>query len=351
MADKTSGRMFARAGAPLGQRLNRFRNLALQGAAELAAPPAFAQPRSEFYVEIGDGPPVFRRPEKPGEVEMTTENITHLAQKTGNAPIDLVFADNSCIDLKFKLPDGLLPELRQIIDNEIQFRSPFNEGASLWFWVAEELPDHRWQARAAVTLKEPVEKLLALLSEHDLPIGAVRREAKDTHFAAYPSWAGTKAANTDPKGLLKKLPATLKLSVLGALVFCISALALTIQNGFTQSRLSAQVDAARATISAQAQASAGLRSLDRAITQSTYKTALTGILSQLLPDGVWLDQLVIEDDTVTLIGFGPSAAEITRLLATLPELTDIRFASPVTRDNAQSLERFRIAATLVEAGS
>ena len=348
MADKTSGRMFARAGAPLGQRLNRFRNLALQGAAELAAPPAFAQPRSEFYVEIGDGKPVFRRPDKPGEVEITPENLAHLAQKTGNAPIDLVFAEDSCIDLRFKLPDGLLPELRQIIDNEIQFRSPFNEGASLWFWVAEELPDHRWQARAAVTLKQPVETLLAQLSEHNLPIGAVRREAKDTHFAAYPAWAGSRAATTKPGRLLGKLPASLKLSVLGALVFCISALALTVQNGLVQSRLGPQADAARATISAQAQAAAGRRSLDRAIAESTYKAALTGTLSALLPDGVWLDQLVIEDDTVTLIGFGPSAAEITRLLATVPGLSDIRFASPVTRDNTQSLERFRIAATLEE---
>ena len=64
---------------------------------------------------------------------------------------------------------------------------------------------------------------------------------------------------------------------------------------------------------------------------------------------MWLDQLIIDDDTVTLAGFGPSAAEITQMLTTLPELTDIRFASPVTRDNSQSLERFRIAATLTGA--
>ena len=351
MAEKTSGRSFAGAGVPLGQRINRLRNLALQGAAELAAPPASVQPRSEFYVEFGGPAPVFRRPGKPGQVDINADTLAHLAQKTGGAPVDLVFADDSCIDLKFKLPDGLLPELRQIVDNEIQFRSPFSEGASLWFWVAEELPDRRWQARAAVTLKQPVDALLAQLAEHGLPVGAVRREAKDTHFAAYPPWAGSQAPVTRPAGLLKKLPAMLRFSVLGALIFCLSALALTIQTGLAQSRLSAEADAARAVIGAQARAAAGQRSLDRAIALSSYKTALTGVLSGLLPDGVWLDQLVIEDDTVTLIGFAPSAAEVTRLLATLPELTDIRFASPVTRDNTQALERFRIAATLVEAGA
>lgn len=348
MADRTSGHLSARTGRSFRHRLNRFRNLAIQGAAELSARPASLQPESDYFIEFGDGDPVFRRPGKPGEVEITPATLTQLAEKTSKAPVDLVFVGSSCIDLRFKLPDGLLPELRQIIDNEIQFRSPFSEGASLWFWVAEELPDHQWQARAAVALKEPVERLLGLLADAGLPVGVVRRDAKDTHFAAYPYWANPGDARAKPKASLRHLPSFLKLTILGAGVFCASAIGLVVQNTTTHASISTKAEAARASISAQARASAGRRSIEMAILQSTEKLALTGVLSGLLPDGVWLDQLVIEDDTITLIGFGPSAADITRLLATLPQLTDIRFASPVTRDNSQSLERFRIAATLVE---
>jgi len=349
VADRTSGLSSARTGRSFRHRLNRFRNLTIQGAAELSARPASLQPETDYFIEFGERAPVFRRPGKPGEVEITPATLAQLAEKTGNAPIDLVFVGSSCIDLRFKLPDALLPELRQIIDNEIQFRSPFSEGASLWLWVAEELPDHQWQARAAVALKAPVEKLLAQLAEAGLPVGVVRRDAKDIHFAAYPDWATKSGATNKPKAGLRHLPAFLKLTILGAGVFCASAIGLVVQNTMKHATIGAEADAARATISAQARASAGIRSIETAIAQSNEKLALTGVLSGLLPDGVWLDQLVIEDDTVTLIGFGPSAADITRLLATLPQLTDIRFASPVTRDNSQALERFRIAATLVEA--
>ena len=79
--------------------------------------------------------------------------------------------------------------------------------------------------------------------------------------------------------------------------------------------------------------------------------ALTGTLSGALPDDVWLDQIIIDGTDVTLVGFAPSAAEVTRILTELPTLSDIKFASPVIRDNSQSIERFRIAATLSAGGS
>lgn len=349
MADTTSGLSFARSGVSFGHRLNRFRNLAIQGAAELAERPAYAAPPSDYYIEIGDKAPVFRRPGKPGEVEINDATLAQLADKMGKAPLDLVFVGDSCFDLKFRLPDALLPEMRQIIDNEIQYRSPFSEDASLWFWVAEELPDHHWQARAAVALKQPVEALLTQMRAHKLRIGAVRRDTKDVRFAAYPDWTREGAAPPRKAGLWRSMPGFLKLAIAGAAIFTASAAALAVKNSVMLADLRAEADVARAEISARAQASASLRSLDAAIARSADKLALTGQLSELLPDGVWLDQLVIEDDTVTLIGFAPSAAEITRLLAGLPQLSDIRFASPVTRDNTQSLERFRIAATLTAA--
>ena len=91
---------------------------------------------------------------------------------------------------------------------------------------------------------------------------------------------------------------------------------------------------------------ANANQLDASLALATDRLAMAGTLSGLLPDGVWLDQLLIDEDSITVSGFAPSAAEITRLLSTLPQLSEIQFASPVTRDNTQNLERFRISATL-----
>jgi hypothetical protein len=152
-----------------------------------------------------------------------------------------------------------------------------------------------------------------------------------------------------PRAILAGLPRTLKATLSGSALLLASALATTLWLGLGSGRLSAEAGAARASLSERAQATAGLRSLALSLARSADRLAMTGQLSTVLPDGYWLDQLAIEADTVTLTGFGPSAAEVTRLLSTLPELSDIAFASPVTRDNTQSLERYRISATLVSA--
>ncbi len=346
MADKTSGSSFASAAKPFARRVNRARNLIAQGMSEMTSPPATTHELSDYYIEFGDGAPIIRRPDRPGHITISDDTIEQLAEKAGGQPVDFVFVGNSCIDLRFKLPDGLLSELRPIIENEIQYRSPFSDDAAFSMWVAEELPDHSWQARAAVTLRKPVENLLAQLEAQGIRPGVARRDGKDTHFAAKPAWLGYAPTK---HGKLGRWPMAIKLALLGAVIFTGSATALTVRNSVAAADLAAQAAEARAVLSAQARAAAETRALDDALGRATDKLAMTGRLSELLPEGVWLDQLVIEDETVTLIGFAPSAADITRLLATLPELSDIRFASPVTRDNTQSLERFRIAATLDEA--
>ncbi|MEJ6402879.1 PilN domain-containing protein [Yoonia sp. 2307UL14-13] len=345
MADRTSGPSFAGAAKPFARQIIRFRNLVSQGLAEAGTAPAAAAHLSDYYIEIGEDQMIIRRPEKPGHIFVGDETLTQLVDKIDGQPVDLVFVGNSCIDLKFKLPVGLISEMRPIIENEIQFRSPFNEDAALSFYVAEELPDKSWQARAAVTLRKPVEDLIGKLKDRGIALGVARREGENKRITARPDWMHPGVAR---KATLRNLPVSLKLALLGGIVFCGSALALTVQQGVASNDLAERATVARAQLGEQARANEGNRAVADAMARGTQKLALTGTLSGLLPDGVWLEQLVIEDETVTMIGFAPSAADVTRLLTTLPYLTDIHFASPVTRDNTQSLERFRIAATLGE---
>ncbi len=347
MTDNTSGVGLARISTPLGRNaLTRIRNLALQGLAELAAPQASSLPRSEDYVELGEDGARLRRAGRPEVAEVSAETLGALAARSGQRPIDLVFTGTSCIDITFTLPAALLPELRRMVETEIGFRSPFANGASLSFWQAEELTDGYWRIRAAVALKAQVTALLDALAASGLRPGVVRREVAGASFVAQPGWAGGTDAAPGPVAVIARLPVTLRLTLAGAAILLASAAALSVSLGLAGARLGAEAEAARSALSAEAQASAGIRSLDVALARSAARLALTGVLSELLPDGTWLDQLVIEGDTLTLAGFGPSAAEVTRLLSTLPELTEIAFASPVTRDNTQSLERFRIVATM-----
>ena len=322
---------------------NRIRNLVLQGLSEWAAPRSDQVPLSRYFISFDHKGTHLREADSRESQPLSREALAALMDAEGAQTLDLVFEGDSCIDLSFGLPDAILPELQKIAENEIAFRSPFSAAASHAFWVVEEQKNGRWRARAAVLLRNRVDEVLTLLTATGMRVGIVRRLGREGSFAARPAWAGHAPAK---RPSFRQIPAALMLSLLGAVIFCGSALALLLSTSLTQAQLSDAAAAARASLAGQAQSVSELRRLDDALALSTEKLAMTGRLSALLPDGVWLDQLVIDDDSVTIIGFAPSAAEITRLLSSMPGLTDVQFGSPVTRDNSQNLERFRIVAAL-----
>jgi hypothetical protein len=329
--------------------LFRIKNVLRQGAMELASPEQALVARStEAIVVTGQG--TFLSSDASGHlVPLGPPVLAGLASRADGRPVDLVFRDNSCIDISFSVPAAPLAELGRIIETEVQFRSPFAEAMSLPFWNAREQADGRWKVKAAVVLRTRVAELLADLQANRVPLGQVWREGPEASFAARPVWAGGSPDLPRLRDLLTGLPAALKYTLAGSVIFLASAAALTVSLSLASGRLAAEAEQARARLSAEAQNSTSLQSLERALARSADRLAMTGRLSGLLPDGYWLDQLSIDQDTVTLTGYGPSAAEVTRLLTSLPNLSDIAFASPVTRDNSQSIERYRISAML--AGS
>src|SRR5271157_1753467 len=71
-------------------------------------------------------------------------------------------------------------------------------------------------------------------------------------------------------------------------------------------------------------------------------------LTKLLPDGTWLQQLQISEDTVEIFGFSNHAAELVPPLENSPYFSQVEFTAPITRDN-QSREVFRIRMRLKQA--
>jgi len=71
-------------------------------------------------------------------------------------------------------------------------------------------------------------------------------------------------------------------------------------------------------------------------------------LTKLLPDGTWLQELDISEDTVDINGFSNRAADLPPPLENSPYFTQVEFTAPITRDN-QNREIFRIRMRLKQA--
>lgn len=71
-------------------------------------------------------------------------------------------------------------------------------------------------------------------------------------------------------------------------------------------------------------------------------------LTKLLPDGTWVQDLHISEDTVEINGYSSHAAELVPPLENSPYFTQVEFTAPITQDN-QNREVFRIRMRLKQA--
>jgi general secretion pathway protein L len=71
-------------------------------------------------------------------------------------------------------------------------------------------------------------------------------------------------------------------------------------------------------------------------------------LTKLLPDGTWLRELRITEDTVEINGSSDHTADLVPPLENSPYFTQVEFTAPITRDN-QNHEAFRIRMRLKQA--
>jgi len=72
------------------------------------------------------------------------------------------------------------------------------------------------------------------------------------------------------------------------------------------------------------------------------------VLTELLPDDVWLQRFELKDTTVQIQGEAPNASGLIAVLEESTMFAEAAFRSPVTRNQANDKERFSITAELEE---
>lgn len=269
--------------------------------------------------------------------------------------IDLVFEGRSALDVAFTVPNGPFSDLKAMIDSEIAFRSPFQRDQCLWFWTAHETEDGTWQVEAAILLKSTLAPVTGAITGARKTVLHARRCTSDGNLriSTSPVWLAPQRRVITGRVAqrLRLVPPALRLPAAGFSVFLVCFIAVSVAQNFRHSTLSDQAAAANEDLRRIASAQSTGLALQARQSLGLAKLNVVGSLAQSLPDDYWLEQVIIEDDSLAITGYGPSAAEVTRILTDLPALTDIQFGSPVTRDNSQNLERYRINATIAGNGA
>jgi len=275
-------------------------------------------------------------------------DLVPLLTKSGKAPVDIMVEEGTGLPIMFDLPGALAQEVAPLVENEIRFNSPFPPERAEKVWSAVEDADG-WTVSGQLMLKSKIAPILDALDLAKIPVGHVGHF--DPSSGPLMGEASFSASQDGPaQGLARFRPVWAYVAGLAALVAVGSVLAQTVLLGREQAALDASVLSARATLASASAEQRILRTLIADKSASDLRLTLPGALANSLPDDTWLERIEITDDTVEITGYASSAAETTRLVAQIPGLSDVRFSAPVTRDNNQNTERFRIAATLAVAG-
>lgn len=251
---------------------------------------------------------------------------------------DLILLDDVCYDLSLTLPAAPLAEFEAMITNEINFASPFPEDAAHAFWRANETAEGDWNVHIGVVLKSEAARARKAAADKGLILRRVVRLGMDdaSEIYATPDWLTEAPASRARFNPALMLPA----AALG--VFVLSA---GVQIGLTTLQIGTLRSDATAADQQLRQAASEMgfqRNIARDLTAGRQNIEILALLTAALPDDTWLDRVTLEEDTLRIIGYGPSGAETVRLLSALEGVKNPRAIGTVTRDNRQNVERFVI---------
>lgn len=82
--------------------------------------------------------------------------------------------------------------------------------------------------------------------------------------------------------------------------------------------------------------------------ESWRKLEILRELTRLLPDGTWVQEVHVGEDTVEIFGISSRAADLVRPLENSPYFSQVEFTSPITRD-AQNKEIFQMRMRLKQS--
>ena len=271
------------------------------------------------------------------------------AELTGKTA-DLILYDDSCYDLTLTLPAAPLPEFEAMITNEINFASPFREEEAHAFWRANEAASGDWTAHIGLVLKSEVARAQEAAAQKGLRLRRIVRLGADRTSSIYaaPPWLTGETESTSKASLF---PRALRLPAAALGVFVLSVGMHMGLMAIEAGKLQDQAAAADQRLRAAASAAGFQRVVDGAVASARQNIEILAQMSEKLPDEIWLDRITLENDTIRLIGFGPSGAEAVRLLSEFEGVQNARSIGTVTRDNAQNVERFIIEFDFVRPAS
>jgi len=290
----------------------------------------------------------------PGEEDRARAAVARILARHRRGPRVLRLPPRSGLVRFDLLPAAALDRMETVLPRRLAELVPWPpERLRVRWWPVRRLGDGRVEIALAVVPEARLEGALARARALGLEPDVVDFELDDP---LAPPRFDLRAPAVRPGRLRRLLP------LVPALLLLVADAGLLLLLGERQAAiraLEADIAALRDRTATLADRRARVRALEErlarvevAATRSGGRLALLDRLSRTLPDGVWLERLVVEGRVVRLHGYAPDSAALVHLFERSGAFSDTRFLAPALRvrpaGRPAPLERFVLETRLRE---
>ena len=262
-----------------------------------------------------------------------------------NAPVSLRIPESMLLRRDVTLPIAAERNLSQILTHDLDRLTPFDVNDMYWTWSVLQRNRARGHLRVALFLvpRKAVDHAIDLLQRESLTPAAL--EAADGQVTIPLITAGR--SNRVSRTLLR-----------AAALACVSLLLAAFTLPFAQqiiagqrierriAALKPQVDRADRLRRTIAGVAAGANVIAAQQAEVGDPLTVLALVTDALPDGTFLRELLLRGRVVTISGQSANAARLIPALAATDRVQDPAFTGPLTRNEAAAADVFTIRATV-----
>ncbi|GAB4519933.1 MAG: hypothetical protein Tsb0010_04240 [Parvularculaceae bacterium] len=268
-----------------------------------------------------------------------------------NAPqsqegVTLTIPQNFALLKQILLPRSARADLPTIIRNQIDWVTPFRPEQCYYGWTARPASDNQLAIELAVTPKARLAEICKILKSWGLEVARLRviAPAGDINLYADGEAAPIRAFSRSPAEK-SVLAIAASLALLGVAATIFNAVRLNGLEARAESLRAAAVEAA-AMRNRYEEARRNAAMLVERKSSHLPAIAVLNETTRVLDDETWLEQFVLRDGEVQLIGYSAQASMVLSALESSPIFSNTRFIAAVTFENDLNAERFHVAADL-----
>lgn len=272
------------------------------------------------------------------------------------------------LDIVYKIPaaHGLLKEIRlpavaqenlhNVVSFEMDRYTPFTAEQVYYDTRIVETPPDSSQIKVELALvsRPKLDEAFQILSDWglrpnivDVPVGDEKEDHYQPNFNLLPP-----SLRSSKRDLPKILNTALAIVLLGLLLALLivpiwikkSYLLELTRDVSEVSQIASEVQTLKK------EADNGLRELNFLLEKKRVEPVVVEMLEELtklIPDNAWLTNLQLKQRRLQIQGQSPGASLLIEAIESSPIFSDTRFVSPVTQDRRTGLERFQIAANVL----